>query len=78
MTTTDLIRLLDDVELLCPGRWTIAARQPVVLLGASGLRRHRVAARTLGGALTIAADPLASTLDLIAAGARCGAGRPAR
>jgi len=72
MTTTDLIRRIDDVELPTPGRWGIAARQPV-RLRTVGLRR-RTMAGTVSGSVTIAEDPNDSTLDLVISPG--GAARP--
>ena len=63
MITTDLIRLLDDVELLSPGRWTISGRQPVELRTTGWRRRRRPAFAT--GALLVDDDPRRSTLSLI-------------
>ena len=62
MTTNDLIRRIDDVELPTPGRWGIAAQQPVSLRTV-GLRRRTIAG-TVSGGVTIAEDPSDSTLDL--------------
>jgi len=63
MTTNDLIRRIDDVELPSPGWWGIAARQPV-RLRTIGLRRRTIAG-TVSGGVTIAEDPRDSTLDLL-------------
>ncbi len=62
MTTNDLIRRVDDVELPSPGWWGITAQQPVSLRTV-GLRR-RTPAGTVSGGVTIAEDPTDSTLDL--------------
>jgi hypothetical protein len=62
MTTNDLIRRIDDVELPTPGHWGIAAHQPVSLRTV-GLRRRTIAG-TVSGGVTIAEDPSDSTLDL--------------
>jgi hypothetical protein len=74
MTTTDLIRKVDDVELPTPGRWGIAAQQPVSLRTV-GLRRRTIAG-TVSGGVTIAEDPADSTLDLLISPS--GAGGPER
>ena len=63
MTTNDLIRRIDDVELPTPGWWGIAAQQPV-RLRSGGLRRRTIAG-TVSGGVTIAEDPIDSTLDLV-------------
>jgi hypothetical protein len=63
MTTAELIRTVDDVELPAPGRWDIAAAQPV-RLRTVGLRR-RTTTGTVSGGVTIAEDPGDSTLDLL-------------
>ena len=52
MTTNDLIRKIDDVELPTPGWWGIAAQQPV-RLRTGGLRRRTIAG-TVSGGVTIA------------------------
>ena len=61
MTTTDLIRKIDDVELPTPGRWGIAASSrcdcaPSACAGGRSPARCRW--------VTIAEDPSDSTLDL--------------
>jgi hypothetical protein len=63
ITTDDLIRRVDDVELPAPGRWSIAALQPVSLRTA-GWRRRTLAA-TVSGDVTIAEDVNDSTLELL-------------
>ena len=63
MITADLIRLLDNVELLSPGRWTITGRQPVELR-TSGWRRRRSPAIATGE-LLIDDDPWRSTLCVV-------------
>ena len=62
MITADLIRKVDDVELPVPGRWGIAAQQPVSLRTV-GLRRRTIAG-TMSGGVSIAEDPADSTLDV--------------
>ena len=63
MITRDLIRLLDDVELPSPGRWTISGRQPVELRTTGWRRRRRPAFAT--GELVVDEDPRRATLSLI-------------
>jgi hypothetical protein len=63
MITTDLIRLLDDIELPSPGRWTISGRQPVELRTTGWRRRRRPAFAT--GELLVDDDPRRSTLSLV-------------
>ena len=63
MITTDLIRQLDDVELLAPGRWTISGRQPVELR-TTGWRRRRRPAFAIGE-LLVDDDPRRSALSLV-------------
>ena len=63
MITTDLIRLLDDVELPTPGRWTITGSQPVELCTSRWRRRRRTAIAT--GELVIDHEPARSTLRLV-------------
>ena len=63
MITADLIRLVDDVELITPGRWSISGRQPVELRTSGWRRRRRPAIAT--GELVIDEDPWRSTLCLV-------------
>jgi hypothetical protein len=63
ITTADLIRRIDDVELPTPGWWAIAAQQPVSLR-TTGLRR-RTLGGTVSGGVTFAEDPTESTLELL-------------
>ncbi len=63
MTTNELIRRVDDVELPAAGWWGIAAQQPVSLRTV-GLRRRTIPG-TVSGGVTIAEDPIDSTLDLL-------------
>lgn len=63
LTTHDLIRHVDDVELPVPGWWPIPARQPVDLR-TTGWRRRMLTA-TVAGGMTMADRPLESTLDLL-------------
>jgi hypothetical protein len=63
ISTTNLIRRVDGVELPAAGWWAIAARQPVSLRTV-GLRRRTMSA-TVSGGVTIGDDPGDSTLDLL-------------
>jgi hypothetical protein len=63
ITTDDLIRRIDGVELPTPGRWSIAADQPVSLRTLGWRRRKH--AGTVSGGVTIAEDPNDSTLELL-------------
>lgn len=62
MTTDDLIRLLDGIELPTPGNWRIAAGQPVTLQ--RGGWRRRPAHTDAAGALVVADEPRQSTLGM--------------
>lgn len=63
ISTANLIRRVDGVELPAAGWWVIAARQPVSLRTV-GLRRRTMSA-TVSGGVTIGDDPRDSTLDLL-------------
>jgi hypothetical protein len=62
MTTTDLIRHIDGIELPTAGWWRIAPQR--ISLRTIGLRR-RTLSGTASGGVTLAADPRDSTLDLL-------------
>jgi hypothetical protein len=63
ISTTNLIRRVDGIELPAAGWWPIAARQPVSLR-TIGLRRRTLSGTAAGG-VTIGEDPRDSTLDLV-------------
>jgi hypothetical protein len=62
MTTTELIRNIDGIELPATGWWDIVPQR--ISLRTVGLRR-RTMSGTASGGVTLAADPRDSTLDLL-------------
>jgi hypothetical protein len=64
MHTSPLIRTIDGIETPSPGQWVIAPSQPVTASRRTRFHRHRHAAHTHGGTLTIGDRPEAIAFEL--------------